>query len=77
MGDGEPGDELRRRGLELQATVPEPRNWMARRRKPPSEGHELADGVAHHVIGEGLWALVVAIPGVILWLVRRHRQKNR
>ena len=76
MVDGDSEDELRRRGLDLQAALPEPRGWLARRRKR-SEGSELAEGVAHLTIGEGLWALLIAVPGVILWILRRHRHKTR
>lgn len=74
--DGASHDELRRRGLELQAELPEPTGWGARwlnRRR--SEGAEVAEGTLDLALVGGLWGVLLAIPAVIIWVVRRLRQK--
>jgi hypothetical protein len=71
----EPADELRRRGQELQAALPDPSGWgpgFLRRRKERSEGGELVDGSADLVISGGLWGLLLAAPGVVIYLLRRN-----
>jgi hypothetical protein len=65
-------DELRRRGLELQAAVPVPTGRAARRAdKPTSDGAEVAGGIVDLALGFGLVGILLAIPGAIIWLLRR------
>ena len=75
----ESADELRRRGLELQAALPEPLGWgsgLLRRRKDRSEGGELVEGSADLVISGGLWGLLLAVPGILMYLLRRNRRSR-
>ena len=64
-------DHARRRGLELQAALPQPR----RARRPRSEGAEVADATVDGALSLGLWGLLLAVPGVIIWLRRRLRRR--
>jgi hypothetical protein len=75
---GSSHEELRLRGLELQAAVPEPTGWGSRwadRRRQPSEGAEVAAGTLDLALEVGPWAMLLAIPGVIIWIVRRVRHR--
>lgn len=75
--DGSSHDQLRQRGLELQAALPVPSGrgarWMNRRR--PSEGAEVAEGTLDLALVGGVWGLLLAIPAGIIWVVRRLRQR--
>jgi hypothetical protein len=73
-------DELRRRGLELQAALPEPSSRALeheRRQESRTEGEKTAEGVAWlgleigHV---GIWGLVLVVPYLIIHLWRRLRR---
>lgn len=77
IDDGSSQEELRQRGLELQAALPQPTGWAAwwhQRRRQPSEGAEIANGTLGLALGAGIWGVLLALPGVILWIVRRLRQ---
>ena len=71
-------EELRQRGLALQAALPQPTGWAARwyqRGRQPSEGAEVAAGTLDLALAAGIWGVLLAIPGVIIWIVRRLSQK--
>ena len=74
--DREAQEELRRRGLEMQAALPEPspqaREYQ-RRQERRSEGDNTAGEVAACGLGLGLglWGLLLAVPYLIVRLVRR------
>jgi hypothetical protein len=75
---GSSQEEARRRGLELQAALPQPKAWQAkwlRWRRRHSEEAEMADGISDLAMIGSIWGVLVAIPGVIIWLVRRLRRK--
>ena len=66
-----------RRGLELQAALPQPSRWAAeriRRRDRRADGADVAWSVAD-VPGLG-WAALLAVPGVTIWLLRRLRGRR-
>ena len=68
-------EELRRRGLELQAALPQPSPRAARRAdKRRSEGVDIVDGTADLALNAGLWGVLLAVPGIIMWLWRRLRR---
>ena len=77
MEDGVSAEELRRRGLELQAAIPEPsgaaKNWH-RGKDERREGIEIAYGAADLGAGFGLLGLVLVVPGVAIWALRRLRR---
>ncbi len=79
MDDGASHEELRRRGLELQAARPEPSaraaRWPGARRKT-SEGGELVGGTVELALAGGLWAALLTVPALIIWLVRRLRRST-
>ena len=79
MDDGASHEELRRRGLELQAALPEPSaraaRWLGPRRKT-SEGGELVGGTVDLALASGIWAALLAVPALIIWLVRRLRRST-
>jgi hypothetical protein len=75
MIDAQGHDESRRRGLEMQAALPEPSpralEWERRRRRRDKSGDAawaLAD-----LSGYG-WGALVAVPGLLIWLYRRLRR---
>ncbi|HVM35593.1 MAG TPA: hypothetical protein VM784_09630 [Actinomycetota bacterium] len=75
---GSSEEDLRQRGLELQAALPQPTGWAARwhqRRRQPSEGAEVAAATLDLALAAGIWGVLLAIPGVIIWIARRLRQK--
>ena len=74
--DGSSHDQLRQRGLELQAALPVPSGWGARwrDRRRPSEGAEVAEGTVDLALVGGLRGVLLAIPAVLIWIVRRLRQ---
>ena len=47
-------------------------NCKPRRR---SEGAEVAEGTVDLALTAGLWGVLLAVPGVIVWLWRRLQQK--
>jgi len=62
--------------LELQAALPEPSRRAARRAaRQSSEGRDVAEGTSDLALGFGLWGVLLAVPGVIIWLVRRLRNR--
>jgi hypothetical protein len=70
-------DELRRRGLELQAALPEPSPRLLeyqRRQQKRSGGEKAAEGVASLGLELGLWGLLLAVPYVIIRPLRRLRR---
>jgi hypothetical protein len=72
-------NELRRYGLELQAALPEPSGWGSgffRWRKQRSEGGELVEGSADLFISGGIWGLLLAVPGIVIYLLRRSRRSR-
>lgn len=71
----ESDEELRRRGLELQATLPEPSRFAKRwsRRREPSEGRQLLAATLGAAADLGIWGIVLAAPGAVVWLVFRRR----
>ena len=75
--DGSSHDQLHQRGLELQAAIPEPTGWGARwlNRRRPSEGADVAGGTLELALVGGLWGVLLAVPAVIIWVVRRLRQR--
>ena len=67
-------DELRRRGLELQAQLPEPSPKAlerAARRAERAGPIELAAGATEVV---GFWGALVAVPAAVIWWVWRRRR---
>jgi flagellar biogenesis protein FliO len=59
----------------LQAALPQPSGGAARRAdKPTSEGAEIAGGTLDLALGFGLVGILLAIPGGIIWLLRRLRR---
>jgi hypothetical protein len=68
-------DERRRQGLALQAELPEPSS-RAMRRRPRSDGAEVAETTAALVLETGLWGLVIALPGAVIWLLSRRRRRQ-
>ena len=78
IGDSSSEEELRQRGRELQAALPQPTGLAAsghRRKRQPSEGAEVAEGTVDLALEAGSWGMLLAIPGVIIWMVRRLRRK--
>lgn len=78
VNDSSSADELRQRGLELQAALPQPTGWVGtwrQRKRRPSEGAEVAEGTVGLALEAGIWGVLLAIPGVIIWIVRRLRRK--
>ena len=78
VNDSSSADELRQRGLELQAALPQPTGWTAtwrERKRRPTEGAEVAEGTFGLALEAGIWGVLLAIPGVIIWIVRRLRQR--
>jgi hypothetical protein len=76
--DSSTADDLRQRGLALQAALPQPTRWAAnwrRRTRSPSEGAEVAEGTFGLALEAGIWGVLLAVPGVIIWIVRRLRQR--
>ena len=79
MTDDSSREDRRRRGLELQAGLPQSTGWAARwdeRKRRRSEGAEVAEGTVGMAMDAGLWGLLLAIPGGIIWLVRRLRRER-
>lgn len=76
--DTSSAQDLRRRGLELQAALPQPTGWAAswrERKRLASEGAEVAEGTFWLALEAGIWGVLLAAPGVIIWIVRRLRKK--
>jgi hypothetical protein len=74
MFDRQDPDELRRRGLELQAALPEPSPRVRehlRRRENRSQTEEAAEGVAWFGPELGLWGVLLVVPYLIIRLLRR------
>ena len=72
-------EELRRRGLELQAALPEPGRWSARWhhwRRRSSDAEDVAHGAVDLALAGGIWGLLLAVPAAIVWLVRRLRDRT-
>ena len=63
----------------MQAVLPEPSGWAARRltrkKNKSSEGAEIVDSVVELALTGWLWGVLIAVPGVIIWIVRRLRHK--
>ena len=75
--NGSHGERIRH-GRELQAALPEPSARVTRllsRRKKWSEGGEIVEGVVDLALTGWLWGLILAVPGVIIWILRRLRQR--
>ena len=59
----------------MQAALPQPRGRAAQREdQPPSEGAEVAFGAVDLASAFGLVGVLLAIPGAIIWLLRRLRR---
>ena len=48
----------------------------SRRRREPSEGRQLLGGTLGAAADLGLWGLVLAAPGAVVWLVTRRRARE-
>ena len=72
-------DEERRRGVQLQAALPEPSRFAAKwtRRGESSEGSELLGATVGAGVDLGLWGIVLAAPGAVVWLIRRRRASRK
>ena len=76
MNGAAANDEDRRLNLELQAALPAPSQLASRwsrRRREPSEGRELAAETLGAATEVGLWAILLAAPGAVVWWRRRRR----
>ena len=71
-------DELRKRGLELQAAIPRPSRRIPKWLDPtcePSAGKQVAGATAYELAIDGLWGLLFVAPVAVVWLVRRLRDR--
>ena len=74
MFEGQGPEELRRRGLELQAQLPEPSpRALARaaRRQERAGPVELAAGGTELL---GIWGALFAVPAAVIWWISRRRR---
>ena len=79
MDDGASQEKLRRRGLELQAALPEPGRWSARwhaRRRRLSDAEDVVHSAVDLALAGWIGGLLLAVPAAIVWLVRRLRDRT-
>lgn len=71
----ESDEELRRRGVEMPAMLPEPSRFARRcRGRELSEGKQLLGGTLEAAADLGLVGIVLAAPGAVVWVVTRTRR---
>ena len=64
--------------FELQAALPQSTGWGARwtrRKRRASGGVEVVEGNLDLALVGGVWGVLLAIPGVLIWIVDRLRRK--